>query len=334
MKNVAGHIARTFALLTIFREHSDQDHRVSMQDLILYLEEQGIEAERKAVSRSIRVLQENGYDIRYTRTGGVPGYYWKRPWTSAEVLVLCDAVNDSFSLSESASRQLKTKLKEHLSPFERSRLPESATALNKTDNTQVLEIIELLITAISQYRLVEFRYYDLTITKQKRYRRNQAAYRYLPVSILENSGRYYCVFYSEKHGNFANYRIDKMTSVRLCEETADPVRFDARRWAETSFQMYRGDPVTVTLECDNSLIPIVFDQFGRDVLISAADESSFTVHLKSSVTPTLVSWILMFYDRIRVKAPQELIEQLIAVADSIHAAYNKEKKEVSHERSE
>ena len=323
------------ALLTIFQQQTDEDHRLSMNDLIAELDHQGISAERKALYRSIQALKENGYDIRTSRGGGTTGYYLCRNWTMAEVLVLRDAVTDSFSLSETASEQLIQKLEAQLSPFQQKHLPPAAPAPNKTDNPHVLDIITLLIAAIARRRMVEFCYYDLTVTRQKRCRRNQAVYRYLPVSILENGGRYYCVFYSEKHRNFANYRIDKMTSVKVSDVTADPVRFDAGRWAETAFQMYHGDPVTIQLKCDNSLIPIVFDQFGKEVLISAADESSFTVHLKSSVTPTLVSWILMFYDRIKVLGPQELIDQLLIIASSLQESYlgYNTNKEASHEQS-
>jgi len=331
----AGHIARTFALLTLFQTQTDEEHRLSMNDLIAELDDQGISAERKAISRSIKVLQENGYDIRYSRKGGTPSYYLRRSWTPAEVLVLRDAVRDSFSLSKAASEALIKKLEQELSSYQQRQLPVSPVRLDKTDNTQVLDIITLLISAIAKRQIVEFCYYDLTVTRQKRYRRNRATYRYLPVSILENSGRYYCVFYSSRHQNFANYRIDKMTSVTVSDEIADPVRFDAERWAQTAFQMYHGEPVTIQLKCDNSLIPIVFDQFGKDVLISEADEQTFTVHLKSSVTPTLVSWVLMFYDRIQVLGPQELIQQLLTIADSLqrtYLGYNTEK-EASHEQS-
>ncbi len=297
-----------------------------MSDLVFFLEDRQISAERKAIYKSIHVLQEYGYDIRYTRENGQNGYYIERPWSPSEIKVLIDAVNNSYSLSENVSQAMNEKLKSCLSPYERELITSSCPQRNKTDNDEVLDLISKLLHAAALSLPVEFCYYDLTITKKKQYRRSKATYRLLPAAVMENSGRYYCVFYSRKHGSFANYRIDKMTSLSVGDVPEEPVRFDAQRWAETSFQMYRGDPVTVQLECDSSLIPIIFDQFGKNVLISAVNENTFTVNLKSSVTPTLISWILMFYDRITAKGPEELVEKLLEIADSVHQKYRKELK--------
>lgn len=326
MNPVAGHIARTFAILSILNEQTDRNHCISMNDLVLFLEDRNIPAERKAVYKSIHALQSYGYDIRYTRADGQNGYYIERPWSSSEIRVLIDAVNSSYSLSARVSGEMNRKLKACLSPFEQELMPEVPAHQNKTDNDEVLDLISKLLHAASRSLPVEFCYYDLTITRKKQYRRSKAVYRLLPVAVMENSGRYYCVFYSRKHDSFANYRIDKMNSLTVADEPEEPVRFDAERWAETSFQMYRGDPVTVQLECESSMVPIIFDQFGKNVLISAVGENTFTVNLKSSISPTLISWILMFYDRITVKAPKELITRLLEIADSICQNYRKELK--------
>ena len=323
MNPVAGHIARTFAILDILNEQTDQNHCISMNDLVLFLEDRNITAERKAVYKSIHALQDHGYDIRYTRRDGQNGYYIERPWSSSEIRVLIDAVNSSYSLSEKVSGELNQKLKACLSPFEQELVPEGSVARNKTDNDDVLELISKLLHAASKSLPVEFCYYDLTLTRKKQYRRSKAVYRLLPVAVMENSGRYYCVFYSPKHSSFANYRIDKMNSLTVGSEPEEPVRFDAERWAETSFQMYRGDPVTVQLECERSMVPIIFDQFGKNILVSAVGEHTFTVNLKTSISPTLISWILMFYDRITVKAPDELIDRLLEIADSVCQNYRK-----------
>jgi predicted DNA-binding transcriptional regulator YafY len=47
----------------------------------------------------------------------------------------------------------------------------------------------------------------------------------------------------------------------------------------------------------------------------------FTVSIKTSLTPTLIAWILTFYDRITVRKPQELIDQLRRISDDINQRY-------------
>lgn len=315
---------RTIVLLNILKEYSDESHRISMPELIVYLEEAGYHADRRAVYASLEALKDAGYEIPFSRAGGKQGYYLVPKYSPSEILFLADAVRESPALSKKATQELSRKLSGELSRYERSALPVRAPSREKTTNNEVMRTIELLITAIASRHAVEFRYYDLTVRKELRFRRSSGMYHLLPVSILSSGGRFYCVFYSASHDSFANYRIDKMTNVRVTEEECDPVRFDAERWEETSFMMYRGEPVTVSLVCDLSLANIVFDRFGTDLLISEVTEKDFTVSIRTSLSPTLVSWILMFYDRLTVKAPEALKEELLAIADRIQSVYKKD----------
>ena len=65
----------------------------------------------------------------------------------------------------------------------------------------------------------------------------------------------------------------------------------------------------------------VFDQFGKDVMISAISPENFTVSIRTSVSPTLISWILMFYDRIEVLRPDDLIDELRKIAKTVLKTY-------------
>ncbi len=311
---------RTPAVLRILQQYSDPDHRISMPELISRLEERGIPTERKAVYASLRALKEEGFAVCFSRKQGLQGYWLPRTYTPAEILILRNAVYESASLSPHATKQLTDKLCSELSEAQAASLPEAEYFSGKTDNEQVLPSISLLLEAVRDCRSVLFRYYDLTVTKAKRYRKNAMQYHLLPVSILSYSGRYYCVCYSPVHKSFANYRIDKMSALQPAEQW-ESVPFDVHRWMESSFMMYRGDPGTITLKCDLSLTAIVFDQFGRDVLISAIEPDSFTVSIRSSVSPTLISWIIMFHTRVRVLHPVSLIEELQKTAETILKTY-------------
>ncbi len=311
---------RTPALLRILQKKSDSAHRISMPNLILELEEEGIPAERKSVYASIRALQDAGFDIRFSRSGGKQGYWLKGNYSPAEILVLQNAVCESPSLSASDSRILAAKLLDELSDYQAESLPHPELFSGKTDNEEVLSSISILLEAIRESRAVAFQYYDLTVTKQKRYRRSRQAYHLLPCAVISYSGRFYCVCWSEVHRSFANYRVDKMSSLSA-EEPRDPVPFDLQRWMETSFMMYRGEPGTVTLRCDSSMTSIVFDRFGKDVLISETGPDHFTFSIRSSVSPTLISWILMFYDRVEVLRPDDLKKELRKIAETVLKTY-------------
>ena len=68
---------------------------------------------------------------------------------------------------------------------------------------------------------------------------------------------------------------------------------------------------------------IILDEFGSHMIISEVKDNSFTVSLKTAITPTLLSWLMLFYDRITVIQPIELKEKLLAIANMVITTYQK-----------
>ena len=61
-------------LLDIFREMTDERHRMTVPELLEELQRRGITAERKGIYRDIDALIQYGADIKHTGTG----YYLAR----------------------------------------------------------------------------------------------------------------------------------------------------------------------------------------------------------------------------------------------------------------
>ena len=85
--------------------------------------------------------------------------------------------------------------------------------------------------------------------------------------------------------------------------------------------MYSGEATTVSLKCPINLSNILFDEFGKDIIISKTTDDYFIVNIRTSITPTLTSWILQFYDKIEVVKPKELIDELKKISKSIKEKY-------------
>ena len=75
---------KLLSLLDILFRDSDEDHPLSMADLLQKLEGQGISAERKSVYADLETLRQRGWDIQLDRRRG----YWlaQRPFELAEDL--------------------------------------------------------------------------------------------------------------------------------------------------------------------------------------------------------------------------------------------------------
>ena len=82
-------------IMQYLMERTDEDHMVTTQDIIGYLEQCGIHAERKSIYTDIDQLMEFGLDIIRVRER--PGGYYlaSRQFELAELKLLVDAVQAS-----------------------------------------------------------------------------------------------------------------------------------------------------------------------------------------------------------------------------------------------
>ena len=51
----------------------------------------------------------------------------------------------------------------------------------------------------------------------------------------------------------------------------------------------------------------MLDQFGEDILILAQNEKTFTVNVKSSISPTLMGWLATLGTQVKIIQPKSLI---------------------------
>ena len=75
-------------LKELFETQSDEDHILSMQDIVSYLAARGIRAERKSVYGDISCLQEFGMDIVLQKGPGGGYFLASRPFELAELKLI------------------------------------------------------------------------------------------------------------------------------------------------------------------------------------------------------------------------------------------------------
>ena len=322
MKKHTDTISLPLIIEKILLEESDLNHLVTLDDIMVRLEEDYQTVyDRRSVYRAIKALNDNGRTVLYERKNNVRGYRIIHPLTSSEALICLNAIHDSPGLSQKETESLTAGIRAMLSRYDDAMIADFSTNPVKTDNENVVANIHILLQAISDNTIIEFSYYDISVTKQKQYRKKNQRYHLAPYAIVSSGGRYYCIFHDEKHQSFANYRIDKMDRLVNTGISFDPVPFNLESHLNASFQMYHGVMESVTLKIDLELASIVFDQFGRDIIISEVEDTSFTATIRTAVTPTLISWILMFEKHITVLRPNSLIEEITELAGAIQKKY-------------
>ena len=77
-------------------QNSDEEHPITVNQMIQYLESNGIAAERKSIYDDIEALRTFGMDIEECKRGRVFGYYVaSRTFELPELKLLVDSVQSS-----------------------------------------------------------------------------------------------------------------------------------------------------------------------------------------------------------------------------------------------
>ena len=91
--------------------------------------------------------------------------------------------------------------------------------------------------------------------------------------------------------------------------------------ANRLFQMYSGETANVKLRFHRSLINVVIDRFGRDILLIPDGEEHFVFTVNVAVSPMFLSWVIGFGAKARVLHPQSVIDACKAMCQEALAQY-------------
>lgn len=127
-------------LMEAFQKKSDENHPLTVNDLINYLKTYGISAERKTIYDDIEMLRVYGMDIVSRREKPSGFFLANRTFEMAELKLLVDAVQSSKFITQKKSRQLIHKLESLTSEYEARKLQRQVfvSSRAKTDRKSVV----------------------------------------------------------------------------------------------------------------------------------------------------------------------------------------------------
>ena len=163
------------AVLDILRENTDDEHGITMPEIIEKLDAVGISAERKSIYKDVEELQDYGYEISKEKEGGKFKYFLlDREFELPELKLLVDAVQASKFISEKRSNELITKIEKQASKHQAKELHRQVYVTNrvKTDYESVYYNIDDINLAINEDSQIEFDYFEWTMDKEMAMREN------------------------------------------------------------------------------------------------------------------------------------------------------------------
>lgn len=306
--------------LDFLRRESDEDHPVTTQDILDYLGQNGVSAERKSVYSDLDTLADYGFDIQ--RRPGPGGGVWlgAREFELAELKLLVDAVESSRFITRKKSTVLIGKLAGLTSRHQARALQRQVFMGQrvKSMNESAYYAVDAIHTAIAQGRMVTFRYFDFDSAKAKVFHRGGRTYAVSPYCLVWDNANYYLVGREPGEDQTRHYRVDKMAQVAVDDAPADvPRDFDPAVYTARYFSMFSGQQARVKLRCRKTLAGVILDRFGREVMLVPDGEEHFTVTLDVVISPQFWGWLAALGPQARLVEPQAEAEAYRAYLKSL-----------------
>lgn len=308
--------------------NSDEEHPVSVARLIAELDSHGISAERKSIYDDIECLREFGLDILQSGAGKSSGYYVaSRDFELAELKLLVDSVQSSKFITQKKTLSLIGKIENLASCHEAKTLRRQVYVSNriKTMNESIYYSVDEIHRGIAENRKIRFHYFEYTVQKERRFRRDGAWYVISPFALNWDDENYYLVGFDSELGIIKHFRVDKMADIEVTEELRDGeeiyAALDMGVYARKTFGMFTGDETSVRLQFENDLVGAVLDRLGRDVMLIPDGDSHFTVRTDVVVSPQFFAWVLGFGKKAKILEPERVVNQLKDHIDQIRQLY-------------
>ncbi len=332
MKTPSVQKLRLLYIIDILSKKSDEDHPMSATQIMDYLRnDYGIECERKTVYDCIECLNEYGYEIIKSQS---PRGYFMTPYyfEPAELRLLIDAVQSADFISAKKTKSLIKKFSPFASEYQYKRIEKQVYIdnRNKCANENLFIIIDIISSAISARKQIEVTYRRRKIVDGKTAQYEEKTMIINPYALIWANDHYYLVGNYSKYDNLIHLRIDRLKNVKVLDSYSrhfsevSPYQnyFDIADYSNKHLSMFSGDIKPVELICNNEMIEEIIDKFGEKTYMKPCDENCFITKVDVAVTDGLVSWIMQYGDKVKVKSPKELKNMIIDKTNSILALYN------------
>lgn len=202
-------------LMEILLQQTDERHPMTVPEMIAQLAQRGVSAERKSIYGDLEALRTFGLDIVQTKSKTTGYYVGTRAFETPELKLLVDSVQSSKFITHKKTLALIKKIEGLASIYDAQLLQRQVYVHGrvKSMNESVYYNVDEISDAISRDRQIRFHYFEYTISKQRRYRKEGAFYVVSPLALMWDNENYYLLAWDAKAALRKHYRVDKMTDI-------------------------------------------------------------------------------------------------------------------------
>lgn len=319
---------KLYRLAQIMLEKTDDDHYITMPEILSSLEAYGVTADRKSIYNDLRDLEVLGIEVEGEPVGGRYHYHvLNRPFELPELKLLVDAIQSSKFITERKTNALIKKLEQLVSQYEAVKLQRQVYVSGriKTMNESIYYTVDAIHNAISENRKIRFQYYQWNVKKEMELRHGGAFYHISPWGLSWDDENYYLVGYDSEADTLKHYRVDKMLHIEMSKEKREGQehfkKLDMADYAKKSFGMFGGKEQKVKLLVQNELAGVIIDRFGKDIMMIPKDEKHFTVNVDVRVSNQFLGWVFSLGNEVKIISPDEVVEQMKREVERLREQY-------------
>ena len=305
-------------LMKIMQEKTDDEHSLTMSQIMDELEKYDVTAERKSIYNDFQDMTDKfGIEIIKEQIGRETYYHvGSRQFELAEVKLLIDAIQSSKFITRAKSRELIAKIKSFVSEHQAKQLQRQVFINDrvKTMNESVYYNVDDIHTAINENRKIKFRYYKWDITGKLVPRHGGDWFVVSPWALTWDDENYYLVAFDDYDHKIKHYRVDKMMKISIVEAKRDGKEafkdFDMAAYSKSTFGMYQGNQTRVTITFANYMCGVFLDRFGKEITFRKVDDARSELSVDVNVSPQFFGWIFSLGKDVRVTGPSEVVDQM------------------------
>ena len=304
-------------LIKIFTEDTDDQHALTLPQIVEKLGAYGISAERKTLYQDFELLRDFGFDIIGQQARRNFYYHMgNRRFELPELKLLVDSVQSAKFITDKKSNTLIKKLEGMVSKYEARKLQRQVIISGriKAMNESIYYNVDKLHEAIGTDRQIRFKYFRWNINKEMELRKDGAWYQVSPWALMWDDENYYLVGYDAEDGKIKHYRVDKMWRISVADRKREGKEqfkaFNMPRYTKSLFGMFGGEEVKVTLEAENGMVGILLDRFGKDIPVKPVDADHFRTSVVVAVSSQFLGWIMALGDGVKIIGPDKVVARM------------------------
>ncbi len=305
-------------LMKIMLEKTDDEHALTLSQIIAELEKYGVTAERKSIYSDFHDMTDRfGIEVIKEQIGRETYYHvGAREFELAEVKLLIDAIQCAKFITERKSRELIKKVKGFVSEHQASQLQRQVFVNGriKTMNESIYYSVDEIYNAIEHNKKIRFKYFSWQPDKSQYILNNGNFFTVSPWALTWCDEYYYMVAFDDYSRQCKHYRVDKMLKPQVIDEMREGAEqfrnLDMAAYSKATFGMYGGEKKRVKIHLHNKMAGVFIDRFGKDITLRPIDEKHCELNVEVFISPQFYGWIFGLGKDVKIVGPDEVVTQM------------------------